>query len=591
VILIVAPMAGCAPAAVRPVADDDRESADEQGAAHGVERALGPVSVQGPPEHAAYERHVQPPVVRRERPSINAGSGSGRGAIGTGAGGGAMKRKPATHSRFGIAAPASQPAFLPSAEFDTEAYAHPADNPFVAVTDSPLSTFSIDVDTASYSNVRRFLRDGQLPPADAVRVEEMINYFRYAYPVPRGDQPFSVHAEVASAPWRPRHRLVHVGLRAREIDRAAVPARNLVFLIDVSGSMQSEDKLPLLKRGLALLARELRPADRMAMVVYAGSSGLVLPSTSGREQGRILGALDTLEAGGSTNGAEGIELAYRVAQENFIRGGINRVLLATDGDFNVGVTSEGDLTRLIEHKRESGVFLTVLGFGTGNVKDSTMELLADKGNGNYAYVDSIAEAHKVLVREAGSTLVTVAKDVKLQVEWNPKLVASYRLIGYENRLLADRDFNDDEKDAGEMGAGHTVTALYEIVLSETGTRAAPAVDPLKYQSEREPTAAAAGPELLTLKVRYKRPDAHHSLLLSHAVVDNGQQLEQSSNDFRWAAAVAGFGMLLRGSQQRGDTSLRLVHSLARSALGRDDSGDRKELLELIERAAAVGAGG
>jgi Ca-activated chloride channel family protein len=368
-----------------------------------------------------------------------------------------------------------------------------------------------------------------------------------------------------------------------------VPARNLVFLIDVSGSMQSEDKLPLLKRGLALLARQLRKQDRMALVVYAGSSGLALPATSGDQQGTILGALEQLEAGGSTNGAEGIELAYRVAQENFVRGGINRVVLATDGDFNVGVTSEGELQRLIEKKRESGVFLTVLGFGTGNVKDSTMELLADKGNGNYAYIDSMAEAQKVLVREAGSTLVTVAKDVKLQVEWNPKRVASYRLIGYENRLLADRDFNDDTKDAGEVGAGHTVTALYEIELADSAPAAEPQVDALKYQTQRAPTAAAASAELMTLKIRYKRPDAAQSLLLSHAVIDSGHRLDQSSQDFTWAAAVAGFGMLLRQSKERGDVSYGQVRALARSAVGIDDA-DRNELLELIDRAEKIGAG-
>jgi Ca-activated chloride channel homolog len=369
-----------------------------------------------------------------------------------------------------------------------------------------------------------------------------------------------------------------------------VPARNLVFLVDVSGSMHSADKLPLLERGLALLVHQLRRQDHIAIVVYAGASGLALPSTPGSEQGRVLAALERLEAGGSTNGADGIELAYDVAQRHFVRAGVNRVVLATDGDFNVGVTSEGELTRLIERKRESGVYLTVLGFGTGNLKDSTMELLADKGNGNYAYIDSLAEAHKVLVREAGSTLVTVAKDVKLQVEWNPRRVASYRLIGYENRLLADRDFNDDKKDAGEMGAGHTVTALYEIELAAgTGaTGAAPAgVDPLRYQTGRVPTAAAESDELLTVKVRYKRPDAAHSQLLTQAVADAGQSLEQSSEDLRWAAAVAGFGMLLREAKERGALTYPLVRSLARSAVGRDPSGDRNELLELIDRASSL----
>jgi Ca-activated chloride channel family protein len=505
----------------------------------------------------------------------------GHGGLGTGygAGGGRL-----TKNRMAAIAAA------PPADFNTEAYAHNPDNPYRLAADSPLSTFSVDVDTASYSNVRRFLRDGQRPPIDAVRIEEMINYFRYAYAAPTADAPFGVSTEVATAPWNARHRLVQIGLRARDVESAAVPARNLVFLIDVSGSMQSPDKLPLLKSGLAMLARQLRPQDRIAMVVYAGASGLALPSTAGSEQNRILRALAELEAGGSTNGAAGIELAYQVAKEHFIRGGINRVILATDGDFNVGVTDQGSLVRLIEEKRTSGVFLTVLGFGTSNLKDSTMETLADKGNGHYAYVDSLAEAKKVLVRESGSTLYTVAKDVKLQIEWNPKRVASYRLIGYENRVLADRDFNDDKKDAGDMGAGHTVTALYEVELAGDAA-AASEVDPLKYQAERRPTPAAESTELMTVKLRYKRPDASESTLLSRTVVDGGHGIDQSSSDFRWAAAVAGFGMLLRQSEQRGDVSLALVQKLARSAVGDDRSGDRKELIELLQRAAALGIGG
>ncbi len=510
---------------------------------------------------------------------------SALGSAGYGSGAGGFAKRAAAAPRVALAAAPPPP------QFNTEAYAHNADNPFQLVADSPLSTFSIDVDTASYSNVRRFLRDGQRPPIDAVRIEEMINYFRYGYPTPLGDAPFAVSTEVASAPWNPGHRLVQIGLRAREVAEAAVPARNLVFLIDVSGSMQTPDKLPLLKRGLSLLAPRLRPQDRIAIVVYAGASGLVLESTPGDQHGRILGVLDALEAGGSTNGADGIELAYRVAQQHFVRGGINRVILATDGDFNVGVTSQGGLVRLIEHKRDSGVFLTVLGFGTGNLKDSTMEMLADKGNGHYAYIDSLAEARKVLVRESGSTLYTVAKDVKLQVEWNPKRVKSYRLIGYEDRVLADRDFNDDKKDAGDMGAGHTVTALYEVQLADGKAPGSTEVDPLKYQAQRQPTAAADSPELLTLRLRYKRPDDPHSALLSRTAVDGGHAVEQSSDDFRWAAAVAGFGMLLRNSAQRGDVSLQLVRKLAASAVGSDANGDRHELLELLSRAEQLGVGG
>jgi Ca-activated chloride channel family protein len=476
-------------------------------------------------------------------------------------------------------------------EFNTEAYAHNADNVAHNVVDSALSTFSIDVDTASYSNVRRFLRDRQRPPVDAVRIEELINYFRYDYPNANDATPFSVSTEIAAAPWNPRHRLVRIGLRARDIAQAQVPARNLVFLVDVSGSMQSDDKLPLLKHGLSMLVEQLRPQDHIALVAYAGASGLVLPSTSGNQRGRIMQALEALEAGGSTNGADGIELAYRVAQEGFMRGGINRVILATDGDFNVGVTSEGELTRLIEKKREGGVFLTVLGFGTGNLKDATMENLADKGNGHYAYIDSAAEAHKVLVREAGSTLVTVAKDVKLQVEWNPKQVATYRLIGYENRVLADRDFNDDKKDAGDLGAGHTVTALYEVELAARQPMHGPEVDPLRYQADRALTPAADNPELLTVKVRYKRPDANDSALFSEVAVDHGLRIDESSDDFRWSAAVAGFGMLLRGSEARGDATLSAMRSLARTAVGNDPHGDRREFLQLMEQAAQMGIGG
>ncbi len=508
------------------------------------------------------------------------GSGYGRGAGGIG-------KRP---RRLAIAGPHGPMRFqevLP--EHNTEDYAHVRDNPFRTVADKPLSTFSIDVDTASYSNVRRMLNQQTRPPADAVRIEELVNYFRYDYPEPRGATPFSVYTEVASAPWSPRHRLVHIGLKGRSIEAADVPARNLVFLLDVSGSMRAPDKLPLLKRGMALLARQLREQDRLTIVAYAGASGLVLPPTSGAHQGEILAALDRLQSGGSTNGGAGIQLAYGMAQQEFIRGGINRVILATDGDFNVGVTGNGELTRLIEERRKSGVFLTVLGFGRGNLKDSTMETLADKGNGNYAYIDSIQEARKVLVREAGSTLVTIAKDVKLQIEWNPKLVASYRLIGYENRMLAARDFNDDKKDAGEIGAGHTVTALYEVVL-RGADNGRPEVDPLKYQADRALTGAAESGEMMTVKIRYKQPDGKTSKLLSKPVVDAGQGLDRSSRDFRFSAAVAGFGMLLRGSEHGGDASIELVRDLARDAIGRDEHGDRRELLQLMDAAARMGVG-
>ena len=450
---------------------------------------------------------------------------------------------------------------------NTEAYSRIDENPFLQTQQKPLSTFSADVDTASYSNTRRFLHDGTLPPKDAVRIEEMLNYFHYALPAPPKDQPFSITAEVGPSPWNPMYRLVRLGLQTAPIDDAKVPPRNLTFLIDVSGSMFSPNKLPLLKRALGLLVETLRPQDKVAMVVYAGTTGLVLPPTSGNEKSAIRDALAALEAGGSTNGAAGIQLAYETAQKNFIKGGINRVILCTDGDWNVGVTSEGDLTRLIEDKREHGVFLTVLGFGMGNLKDSTMEKLADRGNGNYAYIDSIEEARKVLVKEGGATLVTVAKDVKLQVEFNPAQVSGYRLIGYEKRLLNDRDFNDDKKDAGDLGAGHSVTALYEIIPAGVDVPGAK-VDKLKYQTPHAPTNASATTELMTVKIRYKAPDGTTSKLLSQAVQRADTNLANTSVDFRWAAAVTGFGMMLRESPNRGGLNWAQVASAcprARSA--------------------------
>jgi len=439
---------------------------------------------------------------------------------------------------------------------NTEAYARIHDNAFLAVARNPLSTFSIDVDTASYANVRRFLNAGQLPPPDAVRIEELINYFRFDYPSPQGNAPFSVTTSVAACPWKPAHRLVHVGLQARRLDDDAVPPRNLVFLLDVSGSMNEPAKLPLLKDSMGLLVDQLNGNDRIAIVVYAGAAGLVLPSTPGDRKGEILSALDALQAGGSTAGGAGIELAYAVARDAFIEGGVNRVILATDGDFNVGVTSAGGLERLIEEKRKSGVFLSVLGFGMGNYKDSTMEMLADKGNGNYSYIDTLAEGRKVLVTEAGSTLVTVAKDVKIQIEFNPKTVAAYRLIGYENRVLAAEDFNDDRKDAGDIGAGHTVTALYEIVPLGDG-------------------------ELAMIKLRYKAPDGDRSALLSEAVRDEGGE---ASANLRFAAAVAEFGMLLRDSEHKGASTFAQALELGRGAAGQDPDGFRAEFVRLVEQA-------
>jgi Ca-activated chloride channel homolog len=465
---------------------------------------------------------------------------------------------------------------------DTEAYDRVRDNPFLAVSANPLSTFSIDVDTASYANVRRFLARGQLPPKDAVRLEELLNYFRYDYPEPRGETPFSVTAEVGPCPWKPEHRLVLVGLRGRSLEEAAVPPRRLTFLLDVSGSMDAPNKLPLLKEAMALLVESLREQDRVAIVVYAGSSGLVLPPTSGDRKSEIRDALASLEAGGSTAGGAGIQLAYQVAREMFLPGGVNRVVLATDGDFNVGVTSLGDLSRLIEEKRRTGVFLSVLGFGEGNLKDSTMEMLADRGNGNYSYIDDLGEARKVLVSEAGGTLVTIAKDVKIQVEMNPRRVAAYRLLGYENRMLRAEDFADDRKDAGEIGAGHTVTALYEIVPPGVPIDL-PSADPLRYQGKAEPSRAATSDELLTVKLRYKEPEGEASRLLSAAVRDH-KEVADPSETLRFAAAVAEFGLLLRESEHKGQATWAQVRELAEGARGRDAGGYREAFLDLVRRA-------
>jgi len=471
-------------------------------------------------------------------------------------------------------------------DFNTEAYDRLVDNAFLAVTGNPLSTFSIDVDTASYSNLRRFLNQGTLPPKDAVRIEEMINYFTYQYAQPDGDKPFATHVEMAEAPWAPEHRLVKIGIKGKEIPADKRPASNLVFLIDVSGSMDESNKLPLLVDSFKMLTNNLSTKDSVAMVVYAGASGVVLPATKGNEKEKILGALDSLKAGGSTNGGQGIELAYKIATENFIKGGSNRVILATDGDFNVGVSNQGDLTRLIEEKAKSGVFLSVLGFGMGNYKDSNLEKLADKGNGNYAYIDTLNEARKVLVEQMGGTLFTIAKDVKIQVEFNPALVGAYRLIGYENRMLKSEDFNNDKIDAGDIGAGHTVTALYEIVPAGQKIDL-PGVDPLKYQQPSTPSSAVTSGEMLTVKLRYKDPQASESQLISYPVVDQGLRLTEASSDLKFAAAVASFGMVLRDSPYKGNSKIDDVIKLAQDSLGEDASGYRAEFLSLVHKAKPV----
>ena len=464
--------------------------------------------------------------------------------------------------------------------FNTESYNHIIENAFLGVASSPLSTFSIDVDRASYSNVRRFINAGQRPPIDAVRIEEMINYFSFDYPDPDGDHPFSVTTEVSKAPWNPIHQLVRIGIQGERVETENLPPSNLVFLIDVSGSMQSPDKLPLLKASFRLLVNELRPADRVAIVVYAGAAGLVLPSTSGDEKDTILDAIEALEAGGSTAGGAGIILAYDVARKNHIASGNNRVILATDGDFNIGASSDGEMVRLIEEKREQGTSLTVLGFGTGNLKDSKMEKLADHGNGNFAYIDNLMEARKVLVTEVGGTLLTIAKDVKIQVEFNPARVQAYRLIGYENRLLQDEDFNDDTKDAGELGAGHSVTALYEVIpVGIDSSYEIVEVDSLRYQAPDEPTVTSDSDELLFVKLRYKAPQGSESRLITHPVRDSN---DRPSADLTFASAVAGFGMLLRDSEYCGDFGLADVLDLARSSTGEDREGYRTEFVRLVE---------
>lgn len=486
-------------------------------------------------------------------------------------------------------------------EFNTEAYAYRAESEFLAAEQNPLSTFSADVDTASYANVRRFIEAGRRPPADAVRIEELVNYFPYRYAPPQAGSaaPFAAALEVAEAPWAPGHRLVRIGLKGREVAAAERAPANLVFLLDVSGSMAAPNKLPLVKTSLRLLLGRLRADDRVAIVTYAGASGLALPSTPVAKAREIEAALDELQPGGSTNGAMGIQLAYDIAKANFASGGINRVVLCTDGDFNVGVTSEGELVRLIREKAKTGVFLTVLGFGMGNYQDARLQQLADAGNGNYGYIDTSREAEKLLVEQVSGTLVTIAKDVKLQVEFNPATVARYRLIGYEKRLLKQEDFNDDQVDAGEIGSGHTVTALYEIVPVGAADAAASGagVDELKYRRVEIPEAKGQTPkgkqrggvenELLTLKVRYKEPAGEVSRKLEFPLTDVGARFERASEDFKFAAAVAAFGMVLRDSPHRGSATLADVAAWAEAGASADPGGYRAEFVGLVKKAAAL----
>lgn len=478
----------------------------------------------------------------------------------------------------------ASPAAASAENFNTEDYDNIVENNFVAAKENPLSTFSIDVDNAAYSNIRRFIQDGQMPPKGAVRIEEMINYFDYDYAPPLADEPFAVYTEISSCPWNEKHRLVHIGLKGQEIKTDDLPASNLVFLIDVSGSMQDDNKLPLVQSSLKMLTDNLREKDKVAIVVYAGAAGLVLPSTSGTSKEKIKEAVTNLRAGGSTAGSEGIKLAYKVARENFIKNGNNRIILATDGDFNVGVSSNDELVTLIENERKSGVFLTVLGYGMGNYKDNKMQQLADKGNGNHAYIDNINEARKILVNEFGGTLFTIAKDVKLQIEFNPATTAAYRLIGYENRMLAKEDFNNDAKDAGELGAGHTVTALYEVIPVGVSDSFTQKVDDLKYQKVAVTNDGYAN-ETMTIKLRYKQPKEETSHLITKTITDQQLPLEKTSENFRFAAAVAEFGLILRNSSFKQHADYEQVVTLAKKSLGKDASGYRSEFISLVRKAS------
>jgi Ca-activated chloride channel family protein len=469
----------------------------------------------------------------------------------------------------------------PVIEENTESYADIHENSFEDAVSKPLSTFSIDVDKASYSNIRRFIDNGQQPPKDAVRIEEMINYFTYNYAQPKGEDPFAIETEISQAPWNANHKLLHIGIQGKEIPTGNLPPSNLVFLIDVSGSMDEMNKLPLVKQSFRMLVEKLRAKDRVSIAVYAGAAGVVLEPTPGDQKKKIMNAIDNLEARGSTAGGEGLKLAYSLAQINFMKEGNNRVIIATDGDFNVGESTDEAMEELIGEKKKQGVFLTVLGYGMGNYKDSKMEILADKGNGNYAYIDNISEARKTLVNEFGGTLFTIAKDVKIQVEFNPAKVKAYRLIGYENRMLKSEDFNNDKKDAGELGSGHTVTALYEIIPVGVKSEFFD-VDELKYQANEVTRALVNSDDLLTLKLRYKKPDGDASKLIVAAVKDEIVPADKCSFNFKWSASVAAFGMLLRESDFIKNYSYDNVAQLAQSAKGDDEDGYRAEFIAMVK---------
>ncbi len=513
--------------------------------------------------------------------------GSGKGGGGNALGIGALSTRgygiAKSSSAYGMVAVHGASASISN----TEQYESSPENSWKSALSDPLSTFSSDVDTASYSNIRRFITNHELPPSDAVRIEEMINYFTYSYPEPSGDDPVSISTELTECPWNKANRIMKIGIKGKSIDLDKAPAGNIVFLIDVSGSMQDYNKLPLLKQSFKLLVNNLRPEDLVSIAVYAGAAGKVLDPTPGNEKKKIIDAIENLNAGGSTAGAQGIELAYELAERSFIKGGNNRVVLATDGDFNVGISDDGELVKLIESKREKGIFLTVLGYGMGNYKDAKMEKLADKGNGNFAYIDNLLEAKKVLVDQLAGTLFTIAKDVKIQVEFNPAAVSGYRLIGYENRMLAKEDFNNDRKDAGEMGAGHTVTALYEIIPA--GTDAPPVVDELKYQ-KIEPVTELSPNETATVKIRYKKPASDKSSLIKKIVnSDSFKKFDGTSSDTRFAITVAAAGMLLKCSPEKGELNWDFVINSAKKAKGSDDSGYRAEFINMAERSELIAA--
>ncbi len=473
----------------------------------------------------------------------------------------------------------------PNAQYDpgTASYKKNPENDFMNVKSTPVSTMSVDVDRASYSNVRRFINEGNMPPADAVRVEEMVNYFNYDYPQPDGDYPIEINTELTTCPWQEGNKLLRIGIQAVKINTDDLPPSNLVFLIDISGSMDSPERLPLLVAGMKLLVQQLRAIDKGSIVTYAGNAGLALPPTNGNKKEVILAALNRLEAGGSTAGGAGIKLAYKVAIDNFIKGGNNRVLLATDGDFNVGVSSDNELENLIVKERESGVFLTCLGFGTDNFKDAKMEMMADKGNGNYSYIDNLQEAQKTLVSEFGGTLFTVAKDVKAQIEFNPAKVQGYRLVGYEDRLLNTEDFKDDKKDAGDMGSGHTVTVLYEIIPRGVKSELMRSANDLKYQLP-ETTDAAYSDELATIKFRYKKPDGKKSMEISHPITSQTIDWDKASENTRFASAVAMFGMMLKSSKFKGSSSYDNIVAMAITSLGDDKDGYQAEFIKMVKEA-------